>query len=481
MTGVRKILSVSRLKLDQNNPRHRHTSSEKEALDVMIGLEQDSLLAIAKHILENGLNPSVTTIVYKNERNRFIVKDGNRRVTALKCLLNPDIIDDKYENVRGRFKKMTRGTDTSVFSKIDCVVFTDESEADKWVENNHQGPQDGRGHDPWDAIEKLRDKQNKGKVIPELNVLDYIEEHMGEMGPEPVMPIDILKRVVTAKEFKEWTGIKHTEDGMTVSIQPHEFDTILERVVSDSRKRVIDTRKLSTAEDRSRYIAGLRESLPTTHEVSPTMILSRHVDLNDTGHDGSGSPDSNASSEDPESRRNAADAPENEEAGGPSKAVMFENLNWNGLDKSNPKHQSLIEIANELRSISIKKGYKKYPLSTAFLIRAAYEQCMKLIIECSGQHLNESNQLSTLERQSIALVERLHNEEVVSSALRDSLNQIDKEDTRVFLNYNVHNPGIIKATPQQLESMASKGMRAFIQYTILELDAICTATEKRAK
>ena len=94
----------------------------------MIRFEEKEILNIGKHILENGLNPSVTTIVYRNEKGKFIVKDGNRRVTALKCLLNPGIVKD--ETVRKKFDKMRAGVDLSSFSKIECVVFTIESEAD---------------------------------------------------------------------------------------------------------------------------------------------------------------------------------------------------------------------------------------------------------------------------------------------------------------------------------------------------------------
>ena len=94
---------------------------------------------------------------------------------------------------------------------------------------------------------------------------------------------------------------------------------------------------------------------------------------------------------------------------------------------------------------------------------------MKLILQGSGMKLNDSNQLSSLERQCIGLVKRLHKAGIVSTDLEKSLDLIDKEYTRDFLNFNVHGPGIIKATPLQLEALASKGMRSFIQLTINDL------------
>lgn len=477
MSGKRKNIAVSRLRLDQNNPRHHPTLSQKEAIDVMLRLDQSSIITISKHILENGLNPSVTAIVYKNERNQFIVKDGNRRVTALKCILNPDIIGDEHKNLRNKFKKMIVDIDTSVFSKIECIVFVDEAEADKWVENNHQGPQDGKGQDPWDAIEKLRYKQNKGKIIPELNVFDYIETHLECSDSEPDISIDVLKRVVTTKDFKEWTGIQHTLEGMSVSISPSEFDAILKKIVLDSKEKVIDTRKLRNVSDRTRYVTGLKESLPPTHAVNPTVILPRCA-TQDAYEQKIDSDTSVVSSEESTSEKTSINVPEGSKSGGPSKILMFETLNWENLNKNNLNHQSLIEVVNELRDISLKGRYKTFPIATAFLIRSAYEQCMKLILQGSGMKLNDSNQLSSLERQCIGLVKRLHKAGIVSTDLEKSLDLIDKEYTRDFLNFNVHGPGIIKATPLQLEALASKGMRSFIQLTINELESICAANSK---
>ena len=477
MSGVRKIIALSKLKLDQNNPRHHPTNSQKEALDVMIKHDPDSLLTIAKHILENGLNPSVTTIVFKNERNQFIVKDGNRRVTALKCMFNPDIISEEYGNIRNKFKKMVGDSDISSLSKIDCIVFTDEAEADKWVENNHQGPQNGKGQDPWDAIEKLRYKQSKGKIIPELNVYDYIIEHIGFDDSKSEIPIDVLRRVVNTTEFKDWVGMDHTPEGMIISIPLLEFDMILKRIVHDVKNGIIDTRKLRKIDDRTEYINIIKGSLPDVHNAAPTMILPRQAIRNASEQDDKEeSYTDTSSSENINNQIRVIATKDESKPGGPSRLLMFETLNWEKLDAQNDDHKSLIEIANELRYISLKKRYKELPLSAAFLIRAAYEQCMKLIIISYGLKLNNSKNLESLERQCIGLVNRLHDSGVVSTELKDSLELIDKDFVRQFLNYSVHGPGVIKATSLQLETIASKGMRSFIQLTINELESICAAT-----
>ncbi len=469
---TRKKLSVSRLLLDQRNPRHRHTSSQNEAIGSMIRFEEKEILNIGKHILENGLNPSVTTIVYRNEKGKFIVKDGNRRVTALKCLLNPGIVKD--EAVRKKFDKMRAGVDLSSFSKIECVVFTIESEADKWVENNHQGPQDGTGQKPWDSIEKLRDKQNKGKAILELDVLDYMEMNLGSDQTSKI-PIDTLRRVVTVDTFKDWTGLQQTSEGLTITIPDSDFNMILARIASDINDGVINTRSLAKINDRKKYVCKLIADFPQMDSIPSTVVMKRSVPDYARKEP---SPDSNPSDPIPASGITVDGSPGSSgtqdvgRSGGAPKVVMFESLNWTRLKKSNPKHLSLIEVSNELRDISKNKDYKLYTLSTAFLIRAGYEQCMKLIIETGGQNINKSKNLEAMERQCLGLVARMHSEGFVSNELNDSLKMVSEDDTRKFLNYNVHGPGIIKATSTDLETLASKGMRAFIQQTILDLASI---------
>ena len=64
----------------------------KVFINVMFNELGDKLYELAKDITEHGLDPSKRLIVFK-EKGKYIDGDGNRRVTVLKALETPDLIN----------------------------------------------------------------------------------------------------------------------------------------------------------------------------------------------------------------------------------------------------------------------------------------------------------------------------------------------------------------------------------------------------
>ncbi|VEB87749.1 Uncharacterised protein [Citrobacter koseri] len=102
-------IHISNLLLDLDNPRFpRIVESQREAINLMLEIQSDKIESLSRDIVEHGLDPSERLIVFKgdvsDDETSFIVAEGNRRITALKLLNEPELSDN--DKVITRFKKI---------------------------------------------------------------------------------------------------------------------------------------------------------------------------------------------------------------------------------------------------------------------------------------------------------------------------------------------------------------------------------------
>ena len=83
----------SNLLVDAANPRlSQPNEGQREAMRALAKLMPRKIVALARDIVENGLNPADLPIVMaaNDSEKRYVVLEGNRRLVALKALENPD-------------------------------------------------------------------------------------------------------------------------------------------------------------------------------------------------------------------------------------------------------------------------------------------------------------------------------------------------------------------------------------------------------
>ena len=140
-------IPVSRLRLDLKNPRLPDIqTSQIEALRLIAHLQGEKLLALAKHIATYGLNPAEKFIVIPDDQDQYIVLDGNRRLTALRLLETPNIVEGYIsESSFAQLKKLSASFSKSPVGEAPCIVFVDNEQADPWIELIHDGESGGAG------------------------------------------------------------------------------------------------------------------------------------------------------------------------------------------------------------------------------------------------------------------------------------------------------------------------------------------------
>ena len=137
----------------------------------------DKIYYIAIHILENGLSPKPFYVMPSKKSNKkFLVKEGNRRTTALKLMANPKLIDSKkHASLKNRFFKLHERFMETPIRKIMCYIYDDVEEADKWVRLEHTGEQNGVGIVEWkpEQVQRFDIKHGKNKSV-EIQAIDFI-------------------------------------------------------------------------------------------------------------------------------------------------------------------------------------------------------------------------------------------------------------------------------------------------------------------
>lgn len=165
--GESKTLKIDELCIWSDNPRCGYNSSknkltEKQAINVLIDIvTADKMHNLAKNIFENnGLAKNFIPTVVKKE-NQYLVYDGNRRISCLKILNNPEIVEDN--GFKEKINVLVKEKNLEFLKKVDVYV-TDEDEALRLMDLAHSGEQDGIGTIPWDAYNRdLSLVQRKGE------------------------------------------------------------------------------------------------------------------------------------------------------------------------------------------------------------------------------------------------------------------------------------------------------------------------------
>jgi hypothetical protein len=144
--------------------------------------QKEKLYNIAEHISQKGMNPIDLPIVTDmlDHKGKYLVLEGNRRITSLKIFSHPDLLKDAMvpSGVIKKFKKLHENFLKAIPEKIDCVYFSDPNEADEWIKLKHTGENNGIGTVPWDGQQVGRYQVRVGeKSSPGLQIIEYLKKN----------------------------------------------------------------------------------------------------------------------------------------------------------------------------------------------------------------------------------------------------------------------------------------------------------------
>ncbi|MCR9206045.1 MAG: ParB N-terminal domain-containing protein [Halobacteriovoraceae bacterium] len=199
-----KYLNVDDLLLDDENPRlPQDISSEVDILEFIC--TNYAVEELVEAIGENGYFAGEPLIVIKNPNgdNNYIVVEGNRRLSALKVLNNPELYPD--ENL----KKLAKDAKTSP-SSIPSVIFANRNEV-----ANYLGLRHITGVKSWGPLSKARYLK---QIFDKTSEHGTLEVRLNSVAKSVGSRSDYIRRNLTTlavynliKE-KDYFGIENMDD-----------------------------------------------------------------------------------------------------------------------------------------------------------------------------------------------------------------------------------------------------------------------------
>lgn len=201
---MKQIINYKNLIVNPENYRFDPVSNQEEAINLMIKEKGKDILNLAKHIVDNGLDNAKDFRVLKKRESNYIVLDGNRRVTAIKCLHNPSLIRD--EKLKNSFILLIKGK--KIVEEVSCFVYKNEIDAAQWIKLDHTGKNDGAGQDSWGAPEKDRFSYKfEGKISPAMQMVDILEKDSGVKIDTSKLKVSTINRILSNPESRSILGI----------------------------------------------------------------------------------------------------------------------------------------------------------------------------------------------------------------------------------------------------------------------------------
>lgn len=266
MADIRSI-APSNLLVDAENPRlSQPNEGQREAMRALAELMPRKVLALAKDIVENGLNPADLSIVMAahDSENRYVVLEGNRRLVALKSLENPDSFVGALDGgTLSTMRKLARKYQESPIDLVQCLVMKDRHDAEHWITLRHTGENEGAGIVGWGSDEASRFRARGGSKDLSTQALDYLERHNALAAEDrSKVPATSLTRLLATPEVRNKLGLDLQDGKLRACADDKKVTKALKHVTDDlASKDGTKVKDIYTKDQRKAYASRLPRSI----------------------------------------------------------------------------------------------------------------------------------------------------------------------------------------------------------------------------
>jgi hypothetical protein len=275
-----RAIPPSNLLIDAENPRLlQPNTGQREAQRALAQHQQRKLLALAKHILDHGIDPSALPIVMSanDDIHRFVVLEGNRRLGALRALENPETLVGAVDNaVLAEMRQLSKVYQRNPVEHVQCLVVKSREEANIWIELRHTGENQGAGLVSWGSDESARFRARRGGLEIHSQALNFLE-HAGLLTPEKRsrVPVTSFKRLLATPEVRARCGIDLENGQLLYRADPKQIGKALMSIVEDLASAKTTTKHIYTREDRIKYANALPVVVPPTLKKGKALFVSK--------------------------------------------------------------------------------------------------------------------------------------------------------------------------------------------------------------
>jgi hypothetical protein len=267
MNGIKNIeVNITDLFVNSSNPRFDAVENQAESFAAMIDEQKDKLIALGEHIVNYGLNPLEKILISKID-GKYVVREGNRRITVLKFLNNPELIPSKYSKLKNKFVVLSKEIDENLLKRIPCVLSNDEKVINEWISLKHTGENNGAGTVRWNAQQTERFRIQTTDItrkffLDELKDSDAISDTIK-------VKLHLIKktnfeRIVGDPDIRTYLGIAYTNGVFSLynGFVTPQLILVLEDLING-----MSVGKIYAKKDRQEYIETVKQRLASSSET----------------------------------------------------------------------------------------------------------------------------------------------------------------------------------------------------------------------
>ena len=251
-----RLLSLDELVINRANDRHGELEYETAAIAWLFNNRETHMKSLAADIVEVGeiYEPPLVS----PDGGKFIVLDGNRRLTCLKVLENPRRapnieLQEYFSALRNKWK-------VGFPDRVMCQVESDRDRVDEILFRRHTGTQGGVGQSTWDDRMKANfiNRTGKGNAI---SVADQVEHRLKAAGMMPgrrQMPRSTMNRLLSSEVFRNRVGFSIRKGRFEYTHQEEKVLSALKRIASDLAGRKIVLGNIWDTDGKTYYLNKLQ-------------------------------------------------------------------------------------------------------------------------------------------------------------------------------------------------------------------------------
>lgn len=264
-----KNLSLADLSVNSANDRHGELAAEQAAIEWLLTHRAAHMRNLTKDIVTEGRIYEPPLV--HEDGDKYVVYDGNRRITSLKLLAEPERAPSKEW---ADFFSARRSEWNGKFpDKVQCHVEPDRDTLDEILYRRHTGGQNGVGQSQWDAAAKSNFERRTGKKT-RVNVAEEIEHRLREAGhlkASSRLPRSNLNRLLSAEAFRNRVGISIVKNRVEFTHDVGKVTAALARVAHDLMSKEITLEDIWNNTGKRLYLDKLGKEgvLPTVADALP--------------------------------------------------------------------------------------------------------------------------------------------------------------------------------------------------------------------
>lgn len=283
-------MKVVNLILDEDNIRLENSIKSQDALIHDLFINQDAL-EIVESIGRNGLFPHELPIVVK-EKGKYIVLEGNRRVAALKAIINPSLVP----NMQNKINHIKKSNKDLPITEIEVKVAPSRNAATYLIGSIHTENTRRR----WSPLRQAyfysaqiesgsKKFEELVKEYPGIDIAKFIkmwqmhtlarsikydsDDVARVIANQQKFPISTLERFYENDAFKEKFHFDFDSKGnIRIGVQEKSFKEALKTVMTDIANGVVDSRNSNTIDDIKKHLERWQPPKGNA-AVKPTTVI----------------------------------------------------------------------------------------------------------------------------------------------------------------------------------------------------------------